>query len=147
MTHRIPCPPGVPILGNLTSIDTDMPTDSFLLLTKKYGEIYKLKILGAFSSALPIESVRTDLLITTHTGVKLVVVNSYELQHEVSNDSRFKKVVVDTLAEIRRVAGDGLFTSVLPYVVSCVLVNHSDGLSRAHLEEPNWEIAREYASG
>jgi hypothetical protein len=90
--------------------------------------------------------VRTDLLVTTHTGVKLVVVNSYELQHEVSDDSRFKKVVVDTLAEIRRVAGDGLFTSVLPRVVACTLVDHSDGLCRAHLEEPNWEIARKHAS-
>jgi hypothetical protein len=39
--------------------------------------------------------------------------NSYELQHELSDDTRFKKVVVDALADIRLAAGDGLFTSVL----------------------------------
>jgi hypothetical protein len=123
MTHRILCPPGVPILGNVTSIDMDMPTDSFLLLTKKYGEIYKLKLFGALHLILPLENARTDLPVSTHTDVKLIVVNSYELQHEVSDDSRFKKVIVDTLAEIRRVAGDGLFTSVLTHVVECVLVD------------------------
>jgi hypothetical protein len=46
-------------------------------------------------------------------GTKLIMANSYELQHELSDDTRFKKVVVDALADIRLAAGDGLFTSVL----------------------------------
>jgi cytochrome P450/NADPH-cytochrome P450 reductase len=40
--------------------------------------------------------------------------NSYELQNELSDDTRFKKVVAGSLKEVRRAAGDGLFTSVLP---------------------------------
>jgi cytochrome P450/NADPH-cytochrome P450 reductase len=48
-----------------------------------------------------------------YLGTRLIFCNSYELQHELSDDKRFKKVVVDALEKIRRVSGDGLFTSVL----------------------------------
>jgi cytochrome P450/NADPH-cytochrome P450 reductase len=36
--------------------------------------------------------------------------NSYELQNELSDDTRFKKIVAGALNEVRRVSGDGLFT-------------------------------------
>jgi cytochrome P450/NADPH-cytochrome P450 reductase len=39
--------------------------------------------------------------------------NSYELQNELSDEKRFKKVVAGPLKEVRRAAGDGLFTSVI----------------------------------
>lgn len=38
--------------------------------------------------------------------------NSYELQNELSNETRFKKIVAGSLNEVRRAAGDGLFTCV-----------------------------------
>ncbi|CUA67283.1 NADPH-ferrihemoprotein reductase [Rhizoctonia solani] len=45
MTTPIPCPPGLPIVGNLTSVDADVPTNSLMLLAKQYGEIYRLRVL------------------------------------------------------------------------------------------------------
>jgi cytochrome P450/NADPH-cytochrome P450 reductase len=36
--------------------------------------------------------------------------NTYALQNELSDESRFKKVIVGQLKEVRRAAGDGLFT-------------------------------------
>jgi cytochrome P450/NADPH-cytochrome P450 reductase len=48
MTHHIPRPPGIPVLGNINNINPDLPEESFGLLAKKYGEIYELKILSMF---------------------------------------------------------------------------------------------------
>lgn len=38
------------------------------------------------------------------------MINSYDLQNEVSNDSKFYKTVPITLQEVRKALGDGLFT-------------------------------------
>jgi hypothetical protein len=46
MTARIPQPPTIPFLGNVTLIDKDLPARSFALLAQKYGEIYQLNLLG-----------------------------------------------------------------------------------------------------
>jgi cytochrome P450/NADPH-cytochrome P450 reductase len=67
------------------------------------------------------------------------MVNSYELQNELSDDTRFKKVVSGSLMEVRRAAGDALFTCV--YVARYRILAHA--LCSAHLEEPNWGIARQ----
>ncbi|KAK1223348.1 hypothetical protein PQX77_013780 [Marasmius sp. AFHP31] len=99
MTTPIPQPPGIPFIGNITAIDREVPITSFHLLAKQYGEIYQLNLIG-----------RT-----------VVILNTRELVNEVSNDIKFKKVVSGGLAEVRKLAGDGLFT--------------------AHLEEHNWGIA------
>ncbi|KAL0564092.1 hypothetical protein V5O48_017963 [Marasmius crinis-equi] len=99
MTTPIPQPRGIPFLGNIASIDRDLPINGFTLLAKQYGEIYKLNILGQ----------------TT------VFLNSHRLVNEVSDESRFKKVLNPGLAEVRHLVGDGLFT--------------------ARLEEANWGIA------
>ena len=48
MTTPIPQPPSVPFLGNVGSIERDVPQYSFSLLAKTYGEIYQLNIIGAF---------------------------------------------------------------------------------------------------
>ncbi|KAJ7666812.1 fatty acid hydroxylase [Mycena polygramma] len=95
----IPQPPTIPFLGNVTSIETEVPLHSFELLAKKYGEIYQLDVLG----------------------LKLIVVSSYELANEVSDDTRFQKRVTSGLWEVRNLTGDALFT--------------------ANPEEPNWGIA------
>jgi hypothetical protein len=46
MTARIPQPPTVPFLGNVTALDKDLPQKSFSLLAEAYGEIYQLNLLG-----------------------------------------------------------------------------------------------------
>ncbi|KAF9263923.1 bifunctional P-450/NADPH-P450 reductase [Marasmius fiardii PR-910] len=99
MTTPIPQPPAIPFVGNITSVDREVPINGFGLLAKQYGEIYQLNILG-----------RT-----------VVFLNSRELVNETSNDSKFKKTISGALFEVRKLAGDGLFT--------------------AHLEEKNWGIA------
>lgn len=78
------------------------------------------------------------------TGRRVLMCNSYELQNELSDDKRFKKVVRGPLEQVRHATGDGLFTyinraSALLYVQKIDALFH---LSRAHLEEPNWGIAR-----
>jgi cytochrome P450/NADPH-cytochrome P450 reductase len=67
------------------------------------------------------------------------MVNSYELQNELSDDTRFKKVVSGALNEVRRAAGDALFTCV--HAACCRTFAHAR--RSAHLEEPNWGIARQ----
>jgi cytochrome P450/NADPH-cytochrome P450 reductase len=50
------------------------------------------------------------LYLPVPIGRRQIVLNSYELLNEVSDDTRFKKVVAGSLNEVRRAAGDGLFT-------------------------------------
>ncbi|KID78722.1 Bifunctional P-450:NADPH-P450 reductase, partial [Metarhizium brunneum ARSEF 3297] len=88
-TVPIPGPSGLPILGNVTDVDIDHPLQSFIRLSDRYGQIYKLKF-------------------GKHT---LVVVSSYELVHEVCDDKRFKKSIEGDLEQLRKVVHDGLFTS------------------------------------
>ncbi|KAI0676431.1 fatty acid hydroxylase [Trametes maxima] len=89
MTMPIPSPPALPFLGHITQIDKEIPQSSFDLLADQYGEIYKLN------------------LITRES----IIVSSYELQNELSNDKRFQKAVVGALEEVRNGMGDGLFTA------------------------------------
>lgn len=44
------------------------------------------------------------------SGTKTVVISSQELLHEVSDETRFRKVMSSSLYEVRNAAGDGLFT-------------------------------------
>lgn len=46
MTTPIPQPPAIPLLGNLTTVESELPVRSHLLLAKQYGEIYQLDVLG-----------------------------------------------------------------------------------------------------
>ncbi|KAL8388716.1 hypothetical protein RB599_010054 [Gaeumannomyces hyphopodioides] len=85
----IPGPSTKPFVGNLTEIDIDYPLGSMMHLAKKYGPIYKLSLAG------------TDL----------IVVSSWELVHEICDDSRFKKSIKGDLEELRSAVNDGLFTS------------------------------------
>ena len=47
MTTPVPSPPSLPFLGNIASLDRELPHRSFDLLADQYGEIYKLNILCA----------------------------------------------------------------------------------------------------
>jgi cytochrome P450 / NADPH-cytochrome P450 reductase len=77
-TIPIPQPSTKPFVGNITDIDIDYPLGSMMHLAKKYGPIYKLSILGS----------------------DVVTVSSWELVHEVCDDSRFKKSIQGDL-EVR----------------------------------------------
>lgn len=48
MTTPIPIPPGVPFVGNVMSIDSEVPLISHNLLARQYGEIYGLNLLGRY---------------------------------------------------------------------------------------------------
>ncbi|KAI0770691.1 hypothetical protein C8Q74DRAFT_1369819 [Fomes fomentarius] len=101
MTTPIPSLPGLPFLGNITAIETEVPLRSLNLLAKQYGEIYQLNIVGN----------------------KLVMISSYDLLNEISDEKRFIKKVGGALLEVRNGVGDGLFTAHVP-------------------GEQNWYIAR-----
>ncbi|KAI0823976.1 bifunctional P-450/NADPH-P450 reductase [Trametes gibbosa] len=92
MTCPIPTPPAVPFLGHVNTIDKDLPIRSIDLLAHQYGEIYQLNVLGD----------------------KRVFANSYALQNELSDEKRFAKKISAGLNEVRRAAGDGLFTAHVP---------------------------------
>ncbi|TBU51068.1 hypothetical protein BD310DRAFT_863656, partial [Dichomitus squalens] len=88
MTTPIPSPPALPLLGHITQIDKEVPLRSFELLADQYGEIYQLNLISEQS----------------------IIISSYDLMNEVSNDKRFSKAVVGGLVETRKGLGDGLFT-------------------------------------
>jgi hypothetical protein len=46
----IPQPPALPFLGNVHQIDREVPAQTFELLRRQYGEIYKLQFPGACQS-------------------------------------------------------------------------------------------------
>ncbi|KAH8888031.1 cytochrome P450 [Thozetella sp. PMI_491] len=86
----IPKPPGLPIVGNVTDIDPTFPLGSFLNLSEKYGEIFKLTIFGN----------------------TINVVSSQALAHELCDEKRFKKHSANaTLTQISNGVHDGLFTA------------------------------------
>ncbi|KAF7980075.1 hypothetical protein HWV62_39868 [Athelia sp. TMB] len=77
MTSPIPQPPAIPFLGNVTTIDKDLPIRSFELLAEKYGELYQLNVMGH----------------------RVLFANSYALQNELSDEKRFKKKIGASLNE------------------------------------------------
>ncbi|KAL1937787.1 hypothetical protein VTO73DRAFT_12806 [Trametes versicolor] len=88
----IPSPPGVPGLGNIDAIDSDLPIKSLHELAQKYGAIYELNVMGN----------------------KMIVINSRDLLNEVSDETRFYKKIAANSNQLRNAAGDGLFTARAP---------------------------------
>ncbi|KAF7346793.1 Fatty acid hydroxylase [Mycena sanguinolenta] len=89
MSIPIPQPSTIPFIGNVTSVEREVPLRSFRLLARTYGGIYQLNMLGQ----------------------KLIFVSSYDLVNEVSDDTRFNKRVAGPLREVRNLVGDALFTA------------------------------------
>lgn len=48
MSVPIPQPPTIPFIGNVTSVEKEVPLRSFRLLAKTYGEIFQLNMLGGY---------------------------------------------------------------------------------------------------
>ncbi|MFP5476744.1 MAG: cytochrome P450, partial [Gammaproteobacteria bacterium] len=88
-TQPIPQPKTDPIIGNLRSIDGDVPVQSYMRLARQYGPIFQINFFDA----------------------PLVIVSSQELVNEVSDEKRFDKRVAGALRNIRDFTGDGLFTA------------------------------------
>ncbi|CEL62386.1 NADPH-ferrihemoprotein reductase [Rhizoctonia solani AG-1 IB] len=89
MTTPIPQPPTVPFLGNVGDIDAELPSKSLTLLTKQYGEIFALNLMGR----------------------PVVAVSSVRLAQEVLDEKRFHKALNGPLVEVRNLVSDGLFTA------------------------------------
>ncbi|ROT35190.1 cytochrome P450 [Sodiomyces alkalinus F11] len=89
MSHPIPQPPGVPLLGNVFDIDTSNTWGSLKKLSEKYGEIFQIKVLG-------------------HS---MVFVAGAALAEELCDEKRFRKYVGGPIVEIRAAVHDALFTA------------------------------------
>ncbi|KAJ5594210.1 Bifunctional cytochrome NADPH reductase [Penicillium hispanicum] len=88
----IPGPKGVPLLGNIYDIESEVPLNSIELLAGNYGPIFRLTTFG-----------RPRVFISTH-----------ELVDEVCDEERFTKEVSGGLQQIRNGTHDGLFTANYP---------------------------------
>ena len=89
MTSEIPQPPPLPIIGNLREIDPGNGIQSLGVLAEKYGEIYKLNMLGR----------------------ETIIISSQALASEACDDKRFNKAVGVALGQVRNGVGSGLFTA------------------------------------
>ncbi|MEM7799270.1 MAG: cytochrome P450, partial [Chloroflexota bacterium] len=88
--EKIPQPKTFPGIGNLRDIDPQNAPNSFYQLSKKYGPLYQLELGG---------------------GDPLIILNSYEFVNEVSDQSRFDKIVTGPLTILQQSIGNGLFTA------------------------------------
>jgi cytochrome P450/NADPH-cytochrome P450 reductase len=85
----IPYPPRKGPLGNLLDINSDTPIQGFVDLARQYGPIFEIEL----------------------PGRRQVLVSSFDLVDELSDDQRFDKFVGPPLQSRRASAGDGLFTA------------------------------------
>ncbi|KAI4284652.1 MAG: hypothetical protein L6R35_004850 [Caloplaca aegaea] len=89
MTTPIPQPPGVPLLGNISDVDPSNTWVSLQKLWEKYGEIFKITVLGQ----------------------QIVFVGSVALCEELCDEKRFRKYVGGPIVEIRNAVHASLFTA------------------------------------
>ncbi|KAF4472142.1 hypothetical protein FALBO_950 [Fusarium albosuccineum] len=117
-TVEIPTPSGLPLLGNITSIDPEFPLGSMVSLAEQHGELN-------FTDQRPRKSTdhlsQGEIYRLKFPGRTVVIVSTQALVNETCNEKRFKKCVNSALTQIREGVHDGLFT--------------------ARLGEENWGIA------
>ncbi|KAL8701646.1 MAG: hypothetical protein Q9201_004803 [Fulgogasparrea decipioides] len=89
MTTPIPKPPGVPLLGNIFDVDPSNTWVSLQKLWEKYGEIFKIQVLGQ----------------------QIVFVGNVALCEELCDEKRFRKYVGGPIVEIRNAVHASLFTA------------------------------------
>ncbi|KAI9151542.1 Bifunctional cytochrome P450/NADPH--P450 reductase [Paramyrothecium foliicola] len=89
MSHPIPQPRGLPIVGNVLDVNPSNTWWSLKKLAEKHGEIFQIKVLNK----------------------TLVFVAGAQLAEEVCDESRFRKYVGGPIVEIRYAVHDALFTA------------------------------------
>ncbi|KAL8995990.1 MAG: hypothetical protein Q9169_004406 [Polycauliona sp. 2 TL-2023] len=89
MTTKIPKPPGLPLLGNISDVDPSNTWVSLQKLWEKYGEIFKITVLGQ------------DIVFVANTA----------LCEELCDEKRFRKFVGGPIVEIRKAVHASLFTA------------------------------------
>ncbi|KAE8372548.1 cytochrome P450 [Aspergillus bertholletiae] len=87
----IPGPRGVPLMGNILDIESEIPLRSLEMMADTYGPIYRL----------------------TTFGFSRCMISSHELAAEVFDEERFAKKIMSGLSELRHGIHDGLFTAHL----------------------------------
>ncbi|SFR62078.1 cytochrome P450 / NADPH-cytochrome P450 reductase [Marinobacter daqiaonensis] len=87
--HPIPHPPRWPVVGNLLQIPKSRMAQYFLEVSRNYDGIFELDF-GGFTTPF---------------------VSSAALAEELSDETRFRKVVRPPLSLLRDIVGDGLFTA------------------------------------
>ncbi|KAH7367976.1 bifunctional P-450:NADPH-P450 reductase [Plectosphaerella cucumerina] len=85
----IPQPAGLPIIGNVGSLDKEYPLGSMVQLAEQFGHIYRMSF----------------------PGRSVVFVSTQALIHETCDEKRFRKSINATLNNIRNGVHDGLFTA------------------------------------
>ncbi|MXP21359.1 cytochrome P450 [Gordonia sp. HNM0687] len=86
----LPHPPGrLPVLGDVRSVDRRRPTQHETELTRELGPIFQRELLGN----------------------RLVVVGGADLARQTLDEESWGRVLVGPLAQLRAVAGAGLFTA------------------------------------
>lgn len=84
----IPKPDGLPVIGNVLSVDSDAPLQALMVHAKEQGPILWLDMLGT----------------------PIMIVSGPELVRELCDETRFDKTVRGPLKRVRAIGGDGLFT-------------------------------------
>lgn len=85
----IPQPPTHLFLGNLPDLDSSHMLATYMNMTKQYGPIFALDMVRA----------------------RTIYCGSQALVNEICDDTRFEKLVAGPLAQVRNMAGSGLFSA------------------------------------
>ncbi len=85
----VPQPRAYPFVGNAPSIDIDAPVQSMMRLARELGPVYRLQF----------------------PSQTALVVGEHRLVEELSDPTRFEKIVHAPLRQLRDLGGDALFTA------------------------------------
>ncbi len=86
--HPIPKPDGLPVIGNMLTVDAGTPLQSLMTLCEEQGPIFWMDMMGK----------------------PMILISGADLAHEVCDETRFDKTVRGPLRRLRAIGGDGLFT-------------------------------------
>ena len=86
--NSIPQPQGLPVLGNMLTVDANAPLQALMRIAREQGPLFQLNMMGT----------------------PLVIASGHEVVEELCDESRFDKAVRGSLRRIRAIGGDGLFT-------------------------------------
>ncbi|KAJ9425993.1 cytochrome P450 [Fusarium oxysporum] len=126
-TVEIPSPSGLPLLGNITSIDPEFPLGSMVSLAEQHGE-HHLAIEGPLQSTN--NSSQGEIYRLKFPGRSVVIVSTQALVNETCNEKRFKKCVNSALTVRQR---NSRWSSRRAFYRKFV--------RQARLGEENWGIA------